>query len=71
MPAPKNERHNAVKAVQIHEYGPAEVLRYTDVADPVVNDDDLLIRVIGTSVNPVESESGRAKGKIALYVGQP
>jgi NADPH:quinone reductase-like Zn-dependent oxidoreductase len=62
-----------MKAVQIHEYGAAGVLRYGDVADPVVNDDDVLIRVIGTSVNhPHElSESGRAKGKIALYVGQP
>ena len=43
-----------MKAVQIHEYGAAEVLRYVEVADPVVNDDDVLIRVIGTSVNPVD-----------------
>ena len=43
-----------MKAVQIHEYGAADVLRYTDVADPTVNDDDVLIRVIGTSVNPVD-----------------
>ena len=43
-----------MKAVQMHEYGSAEVLRYTDVADPTVNDDDVLIRVIGTSVNPID-----------------
>jgi NADPH:quinone reductase-like Zn-dependent oxidoreductase len=43
-----------VKAVQIHEYGTAAGLRYADVADPIVNDDDILIRVIGSSVNPVD-----------------
>ncbi len=43
-----------MKAIQMHEYGSAEVLRYTDVADPIVTDDDVLIRVIGTSVNPID-----------------
>ncbi len=43
-----------MKAVQIPEYGTADVLKYGDVADPTVNDDDVLIRVIGTSVNPVD-----------------
>ncbi len=43
-----------MKAVQIHKYGTADVLRYGDVEDPTVNDDDVLIRVIGTSVNPVD-----------------
>ena len=32
-----------MKAVLINEYGAADVLRYTDVADPTVNDDDVLI----------------------------
>jgi NADPH:quinone reductase-like Zn-dependent oxidoreductase len=44
----------AMKAVQIQEYGDADVLRYVDVDDPVLNDDDVLIRVIGSSVNPVD-----------------
>ena len=43
-----------MKAVQIHEYGDADVLRYEDTPDPVLNDDDVLIRVIGSSVNPVD-----------------
>jgi NADPH:quinone reductase-like Zn-dependent oxidoreductase len=43
-----------VKAVQIHEYGTAAGLRYADVADPIVNDDDILIRVIGSAVNPID-----------------
>jgi NADPH:quinone reductase-like Zn-dependent oxidoreductase len=43
-----------MKAVQIREYGAASVLQYADIPDPQVNDDDVLIRVIGTSVNPVD-----------------
>ncbi len=43
-----------MKAVQVHEYGPKDVLRYGEVADPIVNDDDVLIRVIGTAVNPID-----------------
>jgi NADPH:quinone reductase-like Zn-dependent oxidoreductase len=43
-----------MKAVRIHEYGNAEVLRYEDAPDPVCGDDEVVIRVIGTSVNPVD-----------------
>jgi NADPH:quinone reductase-like Zn-dependent oxidoreductase len=43
-----------MKAVQIQEYGDADVLRYVDVDDPTLNDDDVLIRVVGSSVNPVD-----------------
>lgn len=57
-----------MKAVQVCEYGAPEVLRYTDVAEPVANDDDVLIRVIGTSVNPVEWKirSGHMKEMITF-----
>lgn len=43
-----------MKAVRIHAYGDASVLRYEDAPMPAVGDDDVLIRVIGTSVNPVD-----------------
>jgi NADPH:quinone reductase-like Zn-dependent oxidoreductase len=43
-----------MKAVRIHEYGNAEVLRYEDAPEPTVGDDDILIKVIGSSVNPVD-----------------
>jgi NADPH:quinone reductase-like Zn-dependent oxidoreductase len=43
-----------MKAVQVHEYGGADVLRFEDAPRPTVGDDDVLIRVIGTSVNPVD-----------------
>lgn len=43
-----------MKAVRIHAYGDADVLRYEDAPEPVTEPDDLLIRVVGTSVNPVD-----------------
>lgn len=57
-----------MKAVQIREYGDLDVLEYADVADPVVNDDDVLIRVIGSSVNPVDwhIRAGHMKEKLPL-----
>jgi NADPH:quinone reductase-like Zn-dependent oxidoreductase len=36
-----------MKAVRIHSYG-------NDAPEPIVRADDVLIRVIGTSVNPVD-----------------
>jgi NADPH:quinone reductase-like Zn-dependent oxidoreductase len=43
-----------MKAVRIHDYGNVNVLRYEEAPDPIVRSDDVLIRVIGTSVNPVD-----------------
>lgn len=43
-----------MKAVRIHVYGDASVLRYEDAPMPSVGNDDVLIRVVGSSVNPVD-----------------
>ena len=43
-----------MKAVRIREYGAADVLRYEEAPEPVVGADDVLIRLVGTSVNPVD-----------------
>jgi len=43
-----------MKAVVIHEYGGAEVLKYEDVPQPEPKQDELLIRVIAAGVNPVD-----------------
>ncbi len=43
-----------MKAVRIHEYGGPEVLRYEDAPDPVIADDDVLVRVHAAGVNPVD-----------------
>ncbi len=43
-----------MKAVRIHEYGDASVLRFEEAPRPVCEADDVLIRVVGSSVNPVD-----------------
>jgi NADPH:quinone reductase-like Zn-dependent oxidoreductase len=43
-----------MKAMRIHSYGGPEVLVYEDAPLPVVNEDDVLIRVHAAGVNPVD-----------------
>ena len=43
-----------MKAVRIHAYGDASVLRYEDAPQPTIGDGDVLVRVVGSSVNPVD-----------------
>jgi NADPH:quinone reductase-like Zn-dependent oxidoreductase len=44
-----------MKAVRLHAYGGPENLRYeTDVAEPEVGPDSLLIELIATSINPID-----------------
>lgn len=44
-----------MNAVRIHEYGPAKNLKYeTDVPDPEIGEDDVLIAAAAASVNPVD-----------------
>jgi NADPH:quinone reductase-like Zn-dependent oxidoreductase len=43
-----------MKAVRIHQYGNVDMLHYEDAPEPVVRADDVLIKVVGTSVNPID-----------------
>lgn len=43
-----------MKAVRIHAYGGPEVLRYEDVPLPEIAEDEVLIRVHGAAINPVD-----------------
>lgn len=43
-----------MKAVRIHAYGDAGVLRYEEAPMPDVAPDDVLVRVVAASVNPVD-----------------
>ncbi len=43
-----------MKAVRIHQYGNTEVLRYEDAPIPEIAADEVLVRVVAASVNPVD-----------------
>lgn len=43
-----------MKAVRIHEYGNSSVLQYEDAPMPSITSNDVLIRVVAASVNPVD-----------------
>jgi NADPH:quinone reductase-like Zn-dependent oxidoreductase len=43
-----------MKAVRFHEYGDFDVLRVEEVADPVPGEGELLLRVKGAGVNPID-----------------
>jgi len=44
-----------MKAVVVHEYGGAEVLKYQDAPRPEPKDDEILVRVVAAAVNPVDT----------------
>lgn len=43
-----------MKAIRIHEYGSVEVLKMEEVPLPEIHEDDVLIKVYATSVNPID-----------------
>lgn len=48
-------RHGGkMKSIQIHGYGDASVLKYEDAPVPAIGENEVLIRVIAASVNPVD-----------------
>lgn len=47
-------RRSCMKAVEIHQYGGPEELKYEEAADPSINPDDVLVRVYASGVNPVD-----------------
>ncbi|HET7810688.1 MAG TPA: NAD(P)-dependent alcohol dehydrogenase [Steroidobacteraceae bacterium] len=45
---------DSMAAVRYHCYGPASVLQFERVPKPVIEDDMLLVKVVASSVNPLE-----------------
>ena len=43
-----------MKAVVAHEYGAPEVLKFEKVQRPEPNEDEVLVRVVASSVNPAD-----------------
>lgn len=59
-----------MKAVRIHQFGGAEVLRYEDAPRPVAGPNEVLIRVHAAGVNPVDWKirEGRLQGRITHHL---
>jgi NADPH:quinone reductase-like Zn-dependent oxidoreductase len=57
-----------MKAVVLHQYGGPEQLRYEDSERPGYGDNEVLVRVKATSVNPVDFKirSGAAKARMPV-----
>ncbi len=57
-----------MKAIVLHEYGPASVLKYEDFEDPKPAAGEVLVRVCATSLNPADwaIRSGAVKNSFPL-----
>jgi len=64
---PSQAQTATMKAVVIHSYGGSEVLKVEDVPRLVPKEDEILIRVIAASVNPVDVAI--RKGYLAELIG--
>ena len=56
-----------MKAVVAHEYGAPDVLKFEDVPRPEPQDDEALVRLIASSVNPADPLT--LSGKYAKQFG--
>jgi len=54
-----------MKAYVLHRYGPPDLLELTDTDEPVPADDEVLVRVRATSVNPYDWHHMRDEPRIA------
>src|SRR3978361_1074685 len=57
-----------MKAVVLHEYGPASNLKYEDFPDPQPGPGEVLVRVSAVSINPIDYKmrSGAAKERFPI-----
>ncbi len=60
-----------MKAIVVHEYGGPEVLKYEDVPRPEPREDQILVRVIGAGVNPVDGAARSQKFAQLLHIKLP
>ena len=57
-----------MKAIRIHQYGGPGVLTFEDAPQPVPAPDEILIRVVATSINPIDCKirAGRMRESLPL-----
>ncbi len=57
-----------MKAVRLHGYGGVDQLRYEDAPMPEPRPDEVLVRVLSTSINPIDLKmrSGAAKDRFPI-----
>jgi NADPH:quinone reductase-like Zn-dependent oxidoreductase len=60
-----------MKAAIIKEFGPAEVLEITDVEKPVPKDDQVLIKIKATGINPVDTKVRAGTSGISKKISLP
>lgn len=60
-----------MKAIVIKKYGASEVLEVNDVPKPIIKDDQLLVRQMATSVNPVDWKIRAGKFKVFTGIRLP
>ena len=56
-----------MKAIVITSFGGPEVMKYTDVDMPAISDNQVLIRVVATSVNFADIKSRYGKKEIKHF----
>ena len=57
----------SMKAIVVHQYGGPQVLKYEDAPRPEPKEDQILVRVIAATVNPVDTSM--RSGKYAKFFG--
>jgi len=60
-----------MKAAVINEFGSPEVLKITDIQKPVSTDDEVLIKVKFTGINPVDTKVRAGTNGMSKYIGFP
>ncbi len=60
-----------MKAVILNAFGPAENLEIVDVQTPVINDDQVLIKVVAAGINPVDTKVRAGTSGMSKHIQLP